>query len=380
MKVALVHDYLREYGGAERVVEVLHEMYPDAPLYTAFVDWSSFAKAPEGKVELFKSMDIRTSWVQHNWLVKKYHSPLRFLTPLIWESLDLRGFDVVISSSGWYMCRGVVTGPEQLHISYIHHPPRNLYGYPTGSVAQSLLAKVYGTLINPFLRMYDFATAQRVDELVANSETTRERIKKFYRRDATVIYPPIQMQKSKIKNQNEKEYFLSVGRLTYAKRVDLAISTCNELKLPLKIVGTGREEGELRAISGPTIEFLGSVSDEQLAKLYKGAKALIFCALEEDFGMVPVEAMSYGVPVIALRQGGVIETVIEGTRSAGSGQGTGLFFNKPEVEEVVKVVKEFEKWRFDPEAGIKQARKFSKEVFKKSMQEFVEKSYQTHQF
>ncbi|KKS81609.1 MAG: glycosyltransferase [Candidatus Gottesmanbacteria bacterium GW2011_GWC1_43_10] len=389
MKIALVHDYLREYGGAERVVEVLHEMYPEAPLYTAFVDWPSFAKAPEGKVELFKSMDIRTSWVQHNWFVKKYHSPLRFLTPLIWESFDLRGFDVVISSSGWYMCRGVVTRPETLHVSYIHHPPRNLYGYPTGSVAQSPFAKAYGVVINPFLRSYDFATAQRVDELVANSETTRERIKKFYRRESTVIYPPVKIEtnspqpsltkggiipplgKRGLGGVINKSYYLSVGRLTYAKRVDLAIAACNELKLPLKIVGTGREEGKLRAISGPTIEFLGSVSDEQLAKLYKGAKALIFCALEEDFGMVPVEAMSYGVGVIALRQGGVTETIIEGR--------TGLFFNKPEVEEVVKVVKEFERFRFDPETCIKQAQKFSTQVFKKKMRDFVEEKYHTRQ-
>lgn len=363
MKIALVHDYLREYGGAERVVEVLHELYPQAPLYTAFVDWEALGEFA-GK---FKNWDIRTSWVDRNFLVKKFHSPLRFLTPLIWESFDLRGFDVVISSSGWYMCRGVVTRPETVHISYIHHPPRNLYGYPTGTKPNAVVS-AYAVLINPFLRVYDFATAQRVDELVANSQTTRERIKKFYRRESTVIYPPVEVGSSQSAVRSKKEnYYLSVGRLTYAKRVDLAIEACNKLNLPLKIVGSGKEESYLKSIAGPTIEFLGTVSDEQLAKLYSGARALIFCALEEDFGMVPVEAMGHGVPVIGLKQGGVIETVIEGK--------TGLFFEKPEVEEVVKVVKKFEKLKFEPQVIKNCVQKFSKEVFKQKMKVFVEEKY-----
>ena len=379
MKVSLVHDYLREYGGAERVVEVLHEMYPEAPLYTAFVDWESLGEF----ADKFRDWDIRTTWVDRNWLVKKYHSPLRFLTPLVWESLDLSEYDVVISSSGWYICRGIVTHPGQVHISYIHHPPRNLYGFPTGTKPNGLV-HAYATFINPFLRMYDYAAAQRVDYLVANSETTRQRIWKFYRRDAEVIYPPVESQKSKVKSQkylakpdpasqdnlkfkSKDGYFLSVGRLNYAKRVDLAIRACNILKLPLKIVGTGKEEMNLRSISGPTIEFLGAVSDKELKTKYSGAKGLIFTALEEDFGMVPVEAMNHGVPVIALRQGGVRETVVEGR--------SGLFFNKPEVEEVVEVVRKFEKMKFDREVIVKQAQKFSKEVFVKKMGDFVTEKY-----
>lgn len=367
MKIALVHDYLREYGGAERVVEVLHEMYPDAPLYTAFVDWEALGEF----ADRFKSWDIRTSWVQNNWLVKKYHSPLRFLTPLIWESLDLRGFDVVISSSGWYMCRGVVTRPETMHISYIHHPPRNLYGYPTGSPAQSFFAKMYGIFINPFLRVYDFATAQRVDYLLANSEETRARIAKFYRRDAKVIYPPVDIKRlgSRGERLEKTRYFLSVGRLTYAKRVDLAIQACNELKLPLKIVGTGKEENYLRSIAGSTIEFLSSVSDEKLDHIYAGAKAFIFSALQEDFGIVPVEAMGHGVPVVALAQGGVKETVIEGK--------TGTFFEEPTVASLVGAIKRFDKnyTSYKSNTCYTQAQKFSKEVFKKNMQAFIEERY-----
>ncbi|MFC1646865.1 glycosyltransferase [Patescibacteria group bacterium] len=402
MKIALVHDYLKEYGGAERVLEVLHEMWPEAPLYTSFVDWPSFAKAPEGKVEYFKSWDIRTSWVQKHYLVKKYISPLRFLAPRIWGSFDLSDYDLVISSSGWFMCRGIgmpkpkakSQKPKFLHISYIHHPPRNLYGYATGSSLQKYWpVRAYASIINFFLRHYDYETAQSVDYFIANSKETARRVEKFYRRESTVIYPPIEtnskfeilnskqirnskFEKSKQDSEiHERKYFLSVGRLSWAKRVDLIIQACNELKLPLKVVGTGKEEKYLKSIAGKTIEFMGSVSDEELAKLYSGAKALVFTALDEDFGMVPVEAMSYGTPVIALAQGGVLETVVDGNPSAGSGQATGVFFDKPEVKDLVKALKKFEanidKKNYYANC-INQAEKFSKVRFKREIKKFVE--------
>ena len=370
MKIALVHDFLREYGGAERVVEAMHEIWPEAPLYTSFVDW----KALGPHAARFKNWDIRPSWVQHNWLVKKYHSPLRFLAPKIWESLNLSGYDVVLSSSGWFMCRGVKTqgGPSTssggawraLHICYIHHPPRNLYGYATGSDLQKYWpVRAYATIINFFLRHYDFATAQRVDYFVANSEETARRVQKFYRRDSTVIYPPVDIPSVKLKQKGA--YFLSVGRLTYAKRVDLAIGACNKLKLPLKIVGKGKEEAYLRSIAGPTIEFIGGVSDEELDRIYAGARAFIFCALDEDFGMVPVEAMGHGVPVIALAQGGVLETVMDGS--------TGLLFNEPTVSSLEGVLKKFLKAKKDWSVPcMEQAKKFSKERFKRELKTFVE--------
>jgi glycosyltransferase involved in cell wall biosynthesis len=364
MKVALVHDYLREYGGAERVLETLHEMYPDAPLYTSFVDWNALG----AHTARFKNWDIRTSWVQRNWFMKKFHSPLRFLTPLVWESLDLSGFDVVISSSGWFICRGVITSPEQLHVSYIHHPPRNLYHYPTGRPPNALI-KLYSALINPFLRLYDYSTMQRVDEVVANSKETAARIQKFYRRESTVIYPPVEIpniQNSKFNIKSRPSYFLSVGRLTFAKRVDLAIAACNELKLPLKIVGVGREIAYLKSLAGEMIEFLGEVSDSELDMLYGGARALIFCALEEDFGMVPVEAMGHGVPVIALKQGGVMETVIDGK--------TGIFFNEPTVASLKMAINRFQtiEHALKPDACVRQAHKFSKSEFVKKMSAFIE--------
>src|SRR5574341_2118615 len=195
MKIALVHDYLREYGGAERVVEAMHEMWPSAPLYTSFVDWEALG----AHAARFSGWDIRTSWVAHVWPVKQLISPLRFLAPAIWGSFDLSDYDVVISSSGWFMCRGVALKKGQaptrpIHISYIHHPPRNLYGYATGSDWQKYpVVRLYGTIVNFFLRQYDFRAAAAVDYVIANSKETARRVKKFYRRESTVIYPPVEV-------------------------------------------------------------------------------------------------------------------------------------------------------------------------------------------
>ena len=409
MKVALVHDFLREYGGAERVVEVLHEMWPEAPLYTSFVDWGALGDWGNR----FKDWDIRTSWVQRNPIVKKFHSPLRFLAPKIWESFDLSEYDLVISSSGWFMSRGIRTraevgmpwshdgqGPDPLgvhgrsgakamtvaangtpprthhtgplHISYIHHPPRNLYGYATGSLLQRYWpVRVYAAIINFFLRHYDFETAQRVDYFIANSKETARRVWKFYRRESTVIYPPIEISKGEalrtqgLPLKKKKPYYLSVGRLTYSKRVDLAIEAANHLKVSLKVVGSGPEEARLRSLAGPTVEFLGSVSDEELNELYAGAKALIFCALDEDFGMVPVEAMAHGIPVVALAQGGVLETVIDGK--------TGILFNEPEIPDLIHAITRFESGKRDWENACRaQAAKFTKVRFTRELAAFVE--------
>ena len=417
MKIAIVHDYLREYGGAERVVEALHEIWPEAPLYTSFVDW----KALGSQAYRFRDWDIRTSPIADNWFIRKFHSPLRFLAPAIWRSLDLSGYDVVLTSSGWFMCRGIKAGhglgrlsgyasfahpsgpnsiapsavsvkgsdgvqnraPRRallnanqgpLHICYIHHPPRNLYGYATGSTLQKYWpVRIYATIINFFLRHYDFETAQKVDYFIANSQETARRVEKFYRRESTVIYPPVEVIRdtkhvtrknvSHVTHHMSQGYYLSVGRLTYSKRVDLAIGTANRLKLPLKIVGTGSEESYLRSSAGPTVDFLGSVSDDELAALYRGAKALIFCALDEDFGMVPLEAEAAGVPVIALSQGGILETVINGK--------TGVLFGEPTIEALTDAIYRFINLPINQSDCVKQAQRFSKIHFRQSMTKFV---------
>lgn len=382
MKVAIVHDCLREYGGAERVVEALHEIWPDAPVYTSFVD----RKGLGIHAEKFKNWDIRTSWVQHFPIIQRFISPLRFLMPFIWNSFDFIRYDVVITSSGWFISRGIVVHKPTIHVSYIHHPPRNLYGYATGSDLQKYwIVRAYATVINFFLRQYDFRAAQTVDYFIANSQETARRVWKFYRRESVVIYPPITVC-DKAKNKHcpivplSHCYFLSVGRLTWAKRVDLVIKACNQLKLPLVVVGTGKEEKYLKSIAAcppsvategasgrsSTITFKGSVTDEELDVLYRNTKALIFSALDEDFGMVPVEAMAHGVPVIALAQGGVNETVIDKT--------TGVLFDKATVESLAGALKHFQKLSKSTSwasACRRQASKFSKTVFQNKLKAFI---------
>lgn len=364
MKIALIHDYLREYGGAERVVEAFHDLWPSAPLYTSFVDWKSLGK----HAKRFRAWDIRTSWVQTNPFVKKFHSPLRFLAPKVWESFDLSGYDIVLSSSGWFMCRGVNVVSPSVHICYIHHPPRNLYGYATGRTTQKYaVVRAYAACINFFMRQYDYKTAQRVDYFIANSEETARRVQKFYRRQSAVIYPPVDIPS--LVNEDGREdldrtYYLSVGRLVWAKQTELIVKVANMRKFPLKIVGTGPEEAHLRALAGPTVDFLGSVPDADLGRLYRGAKATIFCALDEDFGMVPIESMARGTPVIALRQGGVRETVVDGD--------TGIFFDSPDVPALAAAIAKFERIDTDwSSASRKRAHIFRKERFQKEMLEFV---------
>ena len=200
MNVALVHDYLGEFGGAERVLMALSEMFPAAPIYTAFV-------RPGPAYERFKHRDLRPSWAQKiPGFATKLHSPLRFLAPLIWESFDFRDYDLVISSCSWYITKGILTRPETVHIAYIHTPPRYLYGYPTSINWQKYWPlRVYARVVNHYLREYDFVAAQRPDILIANSENTRRRIQKFYRRDATVVYPPVELPEARAKGQGLRD-------------------------------------------------------------------------------------------------------------------------------------------------------------------------------
>ena len=233
MRVALVHDYLNEFGGAERVLEVLAEMYPEAPIYTAFY-------RPEGEAyKWFKQRTIIHSWAQSiPGFATKLHSPLRFLAPLIWESFDLSEFDVVISSASWYITKGVITRPETLHICYCHTPPRYLYGYDTSINWQRYWpVRIYAGIVNKFLRQYDFLAAQRVDEFVANSKNVQERIKKFYRREATVVYPPAELaisglrreiSKSLVASRESREYYLVISRLVGGKGLSMAVEAANQ--------------------------------------------------------------------------------------------------------------------------------------------------------
>lgn len=378
MKVALVHDYLKEYGGGERVLEALHEMFPEAPVFTAYLN-------PQGlgsHWERIKNWDIRTSWMQKLPWGNRLISPLRVLAPATFESFDLTDYEIVISSCNTYFAKAVITKPEALNISYIHTPPRYLYGYATSyNYKKHWWTRIMGEAANHFLRLWDFQTAQRPDVLVANSKNVAARIKKFYRREAQVIYPPVDIKKykqnlrsndlqvSSIKYKGkEKEYFLSLGRLVRGKGVDIIVEACSKLNVPLKVVGSGPELESLKKIAGKNVEFLGPVEDAKIPEILAGAEATIVASEDEDFGIVPIESMACGTPVIAVKAGGFLETVVEGK--------TGEFFPQASAESLMEALKNFDPGKYDPGVCRKQAEKFSKERFKKEILDLIDKNLQ----
>ncbi len=363
LKVALVHDYLREYGGAERVLEVLHEIFPEAPLYTAYFN-------PEAMGEngpRFKTWDIRTSWFQKVPFGNKLLSPFRIFAPMMFESFDLSEYDLVISSSSAvYFAKSVITKPETLHLSYIHTPPRFLYGYTTSfNYKKHWWTNIVGEVMNHFLRIYDFEVSQRPDILIANSKNIQSRIKKFYRRDSVVIYPPVELDNLFPiggKMSKQKSYYLSIGRLVRGKGTEVIVEACSRLNLPLKVTGSGPELDNLKKLAGKTVEFLGWVSDKERIKLYLNAKALIVASEDEDFGITPVEAQAAGTAVIAVKAGGYLETVSDQT---------GEFFDGS-VTSLVEVLKNFDPKKYNLKDLRKNAEKFSKDRFKKEILRLIE--------
>ncbi|MBI2617730.1 glycosyltransferase [Candidatus Gottesmanbacteria bacterium] len=378
MRVALVHDYIKEYGGAERVLESLHEIWPEAPIYTT-VYLPEFLGPHRKRFVRWKIIPSRLNGVP---FAEKLISPIRILTPWIFENWDFTSYDVVIvSATGAYFPNLIVRKPHTLHICYCHTPPRYLYGYPTARNWQkSVFGKIVGSIINHSLRQIDFLASQRPDFFIANSNEVRKRIEKFYRREAEVIYPPVEISKIKyqksirqLADKNKKEdYYLTGGRLARAKRIELAIEACNRLKLPLKVVGKSFADygEELRKIAGPTVEFLGEVPDSELGELFSQCQAFIYPAELEDFGIMPVEAMSYGAPVIASRDGGVAESVVDGK--------TGILFDEYSIEDLIAAIKKIQKLNIKQEDCIKQAKKFSKARFKKEIRNFVETKFKKH--
>jgi len=357
-KVALVHDFLTEYGGAERVLETLFEMYPTATIFTAFVDKKMFGRS--GKY--LTQVEIIPSFFQKIPFFSKLLSPMRIVAPYAFGRFDLSSFDLVISSTNTYFAKGV--NFKGVHICYCHTPPRYLYGYKTArNWKKNIFGRIVGEIMNFWLRQVDFNLSQKPTVLIANSKEVQARIKKFYRRDSEVVYPPIETKKA-IKPQ-KGEYYLVVSRLARAKRVDLAVEACKKLNTELVVVGTGIERQVLEKSKGMKTKFLGFVDETQLWKVYSKAKAFIFTAEQEDFGMTAVEAMAAGKPVIALNQGGVKESVVEGE--------TGVFFETPIVKDLVGAIKQFEKMKFDQEKILARAKLFDKETFKRNIERIVNK-------
>lgn len=370
MKVALVHDYIKEFGGAERVLKSLTEIYPKAPIYTAFSVKGSAAEKE------FSNSEIKESWLAPLLKIWKLYSPLRFLTPLIWGSFDLTSYDLVITSSSWYITRGFKVSPKTKVIAYCHTPPRWLYGYETSvGFTKYWPVKVYSAIVGHFMKQYDFKTAQEVDFWIANSENVKKRIEKFYRKGSTVIYPPVEVSKIQKVSKTAKKgnYFLMVSRLVGAKGLEETAKAFKNLKFKLKIVGEAAGFSDvaqkLKKLSGGNIELVGRVSDEKLYKLYAGAKGFIALARQEDFGITPVEAMAAGTPVIAFNGGGFKESVIDNV--------TGILINDTDEKTISETVNKLLRKKWDKEKIASHAQKFSKERFQRETKQLVVRITQT---
>ncbi len=375
MTIALVHDQLQEFGGAERVFLALKKIYPKADVFTAFYSNETLKKAAPD----YKSWNIKTSWASRLPFFGKLYSPLRFLAPFIWESFDFSKYDLVISSSGWYMSKNIKTTKPTVHISYIHHPPRYLYGYETAMEWKKNLAiKIYANIINHRLRIWDYYASQRADFFVVNSEETKNRVKKFYKKSSVVIYPPVDIPRHSGKQSASridsgqarmtKDYYVTLSRLARAKHIEILIEAANKQKFRLKVVGEGRDLQYLKNISGPTIEFLGKINDDEFNKFYSGAKGFLFASVDEEFGIAPVEAMGYGVPVIAYNSGGLKETVKPGVN--------GYLFDELNSRSLLKEIKKLEslpkeKYLEMRKNARKESEKYSFDVFKNKITSFV---------
>ncbi len=363
-KVALVHDFLVSYGGAERVFQELCALYPEAPIYTLLAN-------PELVEEHFKNRDIRTSWLGRlpRFLQKRYRLFLPFF-PAAVESLDLREFDLVISSSGAWS-KGIITRLHTTHIAYLHSPMRYAWDYHESYLTElgargrrSILTR----MLMSYLRIWDRQAAERPDVLLANSHYTQDRIAKYYRREATVIYPPVSLceeSPKQVRGDGEKRHhFLVVSRLTKSKQVMAVVEAFNKLGLPLEVVGTGPEEAHLRKMAKDNITFTGFLADTELAERYRTARALIFPS-EEDFGMVAVEALSFGVPVIGLEYGGLSEILSDGRM--------GETFHSSAPEIIAEGVRRFleKEGTYDTTLMKESAKKFSKDAFRQQLSEAI---------
>jgi len=354
MKVALVYDRVNKIGGAERVLEALHEIFPDAPLYTAVYNPKTAPWA--------EKFNVIPSFLNKFPFAKRSHEVYPWLTPLAFESFDFSEFEVVISVTS-EAAKGIITKPKTLHICYCLTPTRYLWsGYE--DYFKNEVFRFFTKPVVSYLRRWDKIAAQRPDVFVAISKNVQQRIKKYYGRDSEVIYPPVDIDKFPISNSQFPigEYFLIVSRLVPYKKVDIAIQAFNKLGLPLKVVGTGREMGRLKRMAKKNIEFLGQLTDFQLLSYYQRCQAVVF-PQEEDFGLVPLEAQACGKPVIAYRAGGALETVIE--------RKTGEFFDKQTPENLEEIVKKFKPEKYKPEDCRQNALKFDIKIFKKKWKTYL---------
>jgi glycosyltransferase involved in cell wall biosynthesis len=359
VKVAIVCDWLTGIGGAERVVLELHKMFPEAPIYTSQYN--------PNKIDWFKDADVRTGWLQNLPTGLKKFLPV--LRALYFSRLNLSGYDLIISSSG-AEAKGLKAGPETRHICYMHSPTHYYwsryddYMEHPGFGALDPLARLGLKLLVGPMRRWDYKAAQRPHGIIANSNYIKQQIKKYYGRDAEVIHPPVDIDRFKILNKSSipRSGFLTAGRQTPYKRIDLAVAACTKLSLPLTVIGDGPDHKRLIKIAGPTVSFLKGLSDQQVVKHFQSVQAFIFPGID-DFGIVAVEALAAGTPVIAYKTGGALDYVEDNKN--------GLFFDEQEVGNLAKALERFSRYKFDRQTIVATARDFSAENFKKKMASLI---------
>ena len=363
MRVALVHDHLLQQGGAERVLEAFGALWPHAPLYTLALDRIQFPQ--------FAHRTVYTSFLDRIPFRKHLFPWLLPLMPTAIEHFTMRNIDVVLSSVS-ALAKGVITHPNTLHICYCHTPTRYLWSEASEYIEELHVPKIIKHALYPvltWLRTWDRLAAERVDVFIANSETVRKRIKKYYGKDSIVLHPPVDIDRFAIHEGSEKKYYLAGGRLVAYKRFDIVVDAFTKLGKPLVIFGSGPAEKDLRTRAGKNITFVGRVSDEERARLFAEARAFIN-PQEEDFGITLIESMASGRPVIAYARGGATETVQEGV--------TGTLFYEQSAEELMDTLLHFNADIFSPLVLRAAAERFSSQAFRHRLLTIVNEHYTRH--
>lgn len=354
MKIAIIHDWLTNMGGAEQVVINFKEIYKEAPIYTTFYN-------PNKLDDKLKNIEVRTSHLQKKKMVEN-HKKYFPLMPRAFEKFDLNEYDVILSSSS-SCAKGVLTKPGSVHICYCHTPMR--YAWEKRDEYTEGMGKLKKKLVEilcHYMRIWDVASSNRVDYFIANSTEVQKRIKKHYKRDSIVINPPVRCNMFNI-SEIDKDYYLVLSRLVGYKRFDLAVQACSQLGKKLVVIGEGPEKEKLEKLANENVTFLGRQPDDVVKKYMSECKALLFPG-EEDFGIVPVESQSCGRPVIAYGKGGVLDSVIDGK--------TGVFFKEQTVESLKEAINKFETMKFDKEEIRKHALEFDESVFQEKIRKFIE--------
>lgn len=359
-RVALVHDYLNQNGGAEKVLEVIHDQYPDAPVYTSMY-------APELMPAEYRNWQIHTSFMQHLPFIHRHHQPYLMFYPTAFERFKFDDYDLVLSSSSAF-AKGVHVPHDVPHICYCHSPMRFVWDFDRYAKRERMngIARRVLPLFLKHMRQWDLESARRVDQFIANSTTVARRIKDYWGRESEVIYPPVDIDGMQPASEREiGDYYLLVSRLVPYKRFDIAIDAFNTLGLPLKIIGSGRAREDLERRASRNIEFLGFVSEEEKRHHFARCKAAIFPA-EDDFGIAQVEVQAAGRPVIALRAGGALDTVVDGM--------TGVLFQPQTPEGVIEAVRRFETIAFSSDEIVRRAKRFSRARFERDIARIVDRS------